>query len=57
MDCLDEKNPERDEAELAAAELVASVKRAQKSECEFPIVDETALWVVNVKKTGIVDEE
>jgi hypothetical protein len=57
MDCLDERNPERDETELAAAELVASVKRAHGSDCDLPIVDEAAVWVVTVKKTGIVEEE
>jgi len=55
MDCLDEKNPERDETEMAAAQLVASLKRAQESECELPVVDESAVWVVTVKKAGIVE--
>ena len=55
MDCLDEKNPERDETEMAAAQLVASLKRAQESECELPVVDESAVWVVTGKKAGIVE--
>jgi hypothetical protein len=57
MDCLDENNPERDETELAAAQLVASMKRAHESECELPIVDESAVWIVTVKKAGIVEAE
>jgi hypothetical protein len=57
MGCLDEKNPERDETKFAAAQLVASMKRAHESECELPIVDESSVWIVTVKETGIVEEE
>jgi hypothetical protein len=53
MDCVDDKNPEPDATEMAAAELVAKVKKTDKSECELPIVDESSVWIVSVKKVGI----
>lgn len=53
MDCLDDETPEHDAAELAAAQLVEKVKQADKSDCELPVVDESAVWIVSVKKAGI----
>jgi hypothetical protein len=55
MDCFDQENPESDETELAAAQLVASVKKTDKTDCELPIIDESAVWTVSVKKGGIKD--
>jgi hypothetical protein len=39
--------------ELAAAELIASMKRTQLDEIELPIVDESCIWIVTVRKLGI----
>jgi len=39
--------------ELAAAELIARVKQAPKDEIELPIMDESCVWKITVKKLGI----
>jgi hypothetical protein len=44
---------QKDGMELAAAELVACVKRAAEEQAELLVPDETCLWVVTVKRMGI----
>jgi len=47
---------ELDSAMIAAVELVVHIKRMQSVELELPIVDESCLWTVTVKKMGIRDD-
>jgi hypothetical protein len=51
-----EPDAETDAVELAAAELIAQVKKTQSDEAELPIVDEASVWTVKVKKLGIRPE-
>jgi hypothetical protein len=53
----DEYGEASDATELAAAELVASLKQMDAAGVELPIVDETAVWLVKVKKLGIQKDE
>ena len=46
---------ELDNAEMYAAELVASAKRVGLAQVELPVVDRTNVWAVSVKKLGIQD--
>jgi hypothetical protein len=48
---------ELDAALMAAAELVSRTKTVGLDELELPIVDETAVWQVNVKRLGIREDE
>jgi hypothetical protein len=43
----------RTQTQLAAAELVASLKRMDAVGVDLPIADETAVWHVKVKRLGI----
>jgi hypothetical protein len=52
----DEPDLDHDARELAAAQLVAIVKRTQAGDLELPIVDETCVWIVSVKRMGIRDD-
>ena len=42
--------------ELAAATLVAQIKKAQADSLELPIVDQLCVWKVTVKKLGIRED-
>jgi hypothetical protein len=46
---------ELDNAEMYAAELVASAKRVGLAEVALPVMDLTSVWAVSVKKLGIQD--
>jgi hypothetical protein len=46
-----------DAAELLAAQLVAQVKKIETDELELPIVDQSCVWSVTVKKLGILDDK
>jgi hypothetical protein len=47
---------EMDGAMIAAVELVARVKRMQSIEIELPVVDESCMWIVTVKRMGIRED-
>jgi hypothetical protein len=47
---------ELDSAMITAVELVAHVKRMQSVEVELPILDESCLWMVTVKRMGIRED-
>jgi hypothetical protein len=49
----DERDERLDAVEFAAATLVAQVKQTQKDHLELPIVDQSCVWKVTVKKMGI----
>jgi hypothetical protein len=51
-----ESEEKMDAAELAAAELVSRVKQIKTNELELPIVDESCVWTVSVKKMGIIND-
>jgi len=53
----DEYGEASDATQLAAAELVASLKRIDAVGVDLPIVDETAVWLVKVKRLGIQEDE
>ena len=42
-----------DNAEMAAAEIVASAKKVGLSDVELPIVDQDAVWSIKAKRLGI----
>jgi hypothetical protein len=46
---------DHDARELAAAQLVAIVKRTLPIDTDFktPILDESSVWIVSVKRLGI----
>lgn len=44
-------------AELAAAELIALTKKIPTDALELPIVDQSCVWAVTVKKMGICEPE
>ena len=48
---------ERSAAELVAAQLVSRVKALRVAEIDLTIVDESCLWVVTVRRLGIVADE
>jgi hypothetical protein len=48
---------ELDAAVLAAAELVVHTKTVGLTALEIPIMDESGIWEVTVKKLGISDED
>jgi hypothetical protein len=48
---------QKDGMELAAAELVVSVKEANKEKVELLVPDEICLWVVTVSRMGIAGSE
>jgi len=50
-DALDAAN--LDAAEMVAAELVSRVKALRSVEIDLPIVDESCMWVVTVRRLGI----
>jgi len=54
----DEKALDQDAREFVAAQLIEVVKRTQSSHADFemPIVDETCVWLVSVKRMGIASE-
>jgi hypothetical protein len=49
----DKPDVDLDAVEIAAAELVARVKQTRLDEIELPIVDESCIWTVTVRKLGI----
>ena len=53
----DEFGEVSDATELAAAELVASIKQMDAAGVELPIMDETAVWLVKVKRLRIQEDE
>ena len=47
------RTAELDAAEMVAAQLVSYVKALRLAEIDLPIVDESCMWVVTVKRLGI----
>ena len=47
---------ELDAGEQAALELVEHVRRMEFAEMELPILDESCMWLVSVKRLGIRDD-
>ena len=52
-DALDAAN--LDAAEMVAAELVSRVKGLRVAEIDLPIVDESCIWIVTVRRLGICE--
>jgi|ERR1700728_4267685 len=54
----DQVDSNQDALELAAAQLVAIVKRTLSNDADFkmPILDESSVWIVSVKRLGIREE-
>jgi hypothetical protein len=48
---------EFDGAMMSAAELIAHVKRIGATELELPIIDESGVWILTLKKLGVRDDE
>lgn len=48
---------ERCAAELVAAQLISRVKALRVAEIDLTIVDESCMWVVTVKRLGILADE
>jgi hypothetical protein len=48
---------EMDGAMLSATQLISHVKRMQSSELELPIMDQSCMWLVTVKRLGISEDE
>ena len=46
-----------DNAEMAAAEIVASAKKLGLTQVELPLVDRNAVWSISVKRLGIDSTE
>jgi hypothetical protein len=46
-----------DAAEMAAAHLVSHVKALRAADIDLHIVDESCMWVVTVKRFGILESE
>jgi hypothetical protein len=53
----DPLDDELDAAVLAAAELIAHAKTVGLAELQLPVVDESNVWAVTVKKMGIDTDE
>jgi hypothetical protein len=49
----DPLDDELDGAVLVASQLIEHVKRIQSDELELPIIDESSLWLVTIKRMGI----
>jgi hypothetical protein len=47
---------ELDSAMIAAQDLVAHARRAGAPALELPIVDDSGVWVVTVKRLGILED-
>ena len=43
-------------AEMAAAEMLSHVKQAGVVALELPMIDESGVWVVSVKRMGINED-
>jgi hypothetical protein len=42
---------------LSAAEIIARVKRIGMTELELPIIDESGVWILTIKRLGVRDDE
>jgi hypothetical protein len=47
---------ELDNALVAGAQLIAHIKRLGATELELPIVDDSGVWIVTVKRMGIQED-
>jgi hypothetical protein len=52
----DHIDAELDCAEMAAAEMLSHVKQAGVVALELPMIDESGVWVVSVKRLGISED-
>jgi len=48
---------ELDAAEIVAAELISRIKALRVSEIDLSIIDESYMWVVTVRRLGILADE
>jgi hypothetical protein len=48
---------EFDPFEQAAAELIAQAKRLKAFEFALPVLDQSSVWLVTIKRMGIYDKD
>jgi hypothetical protein len=46
-----------DRVEMAAAEMLTHVKQAGVVTLELPVIDESGVWLVSVRRMGISEDE
>lgn len=46
-----------EDAEFAAAQLIECVKRMEKDQFDLPVVDQSCVWKVTVKKMEISERD
>jgi hypothetical protein len=54
-DLNDPLDDEMDGAMLAAMQLVTHVKQMQSTDLELPIMDQSCMWMVTVRRIGICE--
>ena len=52
----DDFEDELSEGQESAIELVRHVKRMRATEMEIPLIDDTGVWLVVVRRLGILDD-
>jgi hypothetical protein len=52
-----QRDGQTEDAEFAAAQLIECVKRMEIDELELPVVDQSCVWKVTVKKMEISEND